>query len=153
MTWYYGTITWTDSSLDDLSDVIITSNPSVSNDYYNRQVVFRIIFITESSINGYHPYDAGDTSLAASQITAYSYSNGVHSITFYYARVDWTSGVDVGRIQFRYLNGTNKFRNLSAFDLVNVSSGTLSKATSTERYDMYNTWGGDITIHAKYTVS
>ena len=112
--------------------------------------MFRIIFISDSPITGYRPYDTSDVSVQTSQITSYTYNNGVHSITFFNTN-DWASSVYAGRIQLRYLDGTTMFQNLSAFDLVNVSSGTLSKATTTNRYDMYNVWGGNITVKSTYS--
>lgn len=145
--YYKGTITWTDESLGDLSDKIGV-NPT-SSSYRLKQTVFRIIFICYDQFSGYHPWDDGDSSTTGDQITGYSYNNGVHSITFYCA-TNWYDGLYSGRIQLRYLDGTTTFNNLSAFDLVNVSDGALSKATTTDRYDMYNVWGGDITIHAVY---
>ena len=149
VTWYYGTITWTDESIGDLTDKIFPNSPN--NGYLVTQSVFRIIFITDNSINGYHPLDANDGLTNYGQISDYSYNNGVHSITFWLNEVDWTGGfVYPGRIQFRYLDGVTTFNNLSAFDLVNVSGGSLSKATTTDRYDMYNAWDGDITLHALY---
>lgn len=150
-TFFYGTITWEDSSLGDLTDKIATNSPS--NNYRVKQTVFRIIFITYDSISGYHPWDDGDASAATNnnQISDYSYNNGVHSITFWADGVNWTGGsVYLGRIQFRYLDGVTTFNNLSAFDLVNVSGGSLSKATTTDRYNMYNVWNGDVTLHALY---
>lgn len=147
-TWYYGTITWTDESLGDLSDKIIVNSTSSSE--MKTQTVFRIIFIYASNIIGYHPMDTAESSQG--QITNYSYNNGVHSITFYLAGTDWTSGTYSGRIQFRYLDGVTTFNNLNAFDLVNVSGGLLSKKTTSIRYDMYNVWNNSITIHAQYSV-
>ena len=146
-TWYYGTLTWTDESLGDLSDKIIVNSTSYSG--MLRQTVCRIIFICDSNITGYHPMD---TDSSQGQITNYSYNNGVHSITFYFAGTDWTSGTYSGRIQFRYLNGVTTFNNLNAFDLVSVSEGSLSKNTTSDRYDMYNVWDNSITIHAQYGV-
>ena len=146
-TWYYGTLTWTDESLGDLSDKIIVNSTSYSG--MLRQTVCRIIFICDSNITGYHPMD---TDSSQGQITNYSYNNGVHSITFYFAGTDWTSGTYSGRIQFRYLNGITTFNNLNAFDLVSASGGLLSKNTTTDRYDMYNVWNNSITIHAQYSV-
>ena len=145
-TWYYGTLTWTDESLGDLSDKIIVNSTSYSS--MLRQTVCRIIFICDSNITGYHPMD---TDSSQGQITNYSYNNGVHSITFYFAGTDWTSGTYSGRIQFRYLNGITTFNNLNAFDLVSASGGSLSKNTTTDRYDMYNVWNNSITIHAQYS--
>lgn len=146
-TWYYGTITWTDESLGDLSDKIIVNSTSSSG--MLRQTVFRIIFICDSNITGYHPID---TDSSQGQITNYSYNNGVHSITFYYAGTNWTSYTFSGRIQFRYLDGVTTFNNLNAFDLVSASGGLLSKNTISIRYDMYNVWNNSITIHAQYSV-
>lgn len=146
-TYYKGTITWTDKSLGDLSDKIGV-NP-ISSSYRLKQTVFRIIFINSEQITGKHPWDDGDSSTTNNQITEYSYNNGVHSITFY-CTTDWYNGQYSGRIQFRYLDGTTTFNNLSAFDLIYVSGGSLSKATTTDRYDMYNAWNGDITLHALY---
>lgn len=145
-TWYYGTIEWTDESLGDLSS-LIQVNPTSSN-HLVQQTVFRIIFIT-GGINGYHPYDTGDSSENLGQITAYSYNNGVHSITFYRTK-NWWGFTGTGRIQFGYLDGTTAFNGLDAYDLILVNNGVLSKATTTDRYDMYNTYNGDITIHAEY---
>lgn len=148
-TYYYGTVTWVDESIGDLSDKIAV-NPTSSNTKIP-QTVFRIIFINSNSINGQHPYDTNDSSPKLAQITEYIYNNGVHSITFY-INTQWYNNASLaGRIQFRYLDGTTTFSNLNAFDLINVSSGTLSKITTTDRYDMYNVWNGDITIHAEYT--
>lgn len=147
-TWYYGTLTWTDESLGDLSDKIIVN--STSSSAAKRQIVFRIIFICNSNISGYHPMDTAESSQG--QITNYSYNNGVHSITFYFAGTNWTSGTFSGRIQFRYLDGVTIFNNLNAFDLVSVSEGSLSKNTTSDRYDMYNVWNNSITIHAQYSV-
>ena len=146
-TWYYGTITWTDESLGDLSDKIIVNSTSSSG--LIRQTVFRIIFICDSNISGYHPMD---TDSSQGQITDYSYNNGIHSITFYYAGTNWTSYTFSGRIQFRYLDGVTTFNNLNAFDLVSASGGLLSKNTTSIRYDMYNVWNNSITIHAQYSV-
>lgn len=145
-TWYYGTINWTDDSLGDLSS-LIQVNPTTSY-YLVQQTIFRIIFITVG-ITGFHPYDTGDSSENLGQITAYSYNNGVHSITFY-CTTNWWQYADIGRIQFRYLDGTTTFNGLDAYDLILVNNGVLSKATTTDRYYMYNTYNGDITIHAKY---
>lgn len=139
----YGTITWTDESLGDLSSKIDVNPPSSSS--MIPQSVFKIIFITDSSITGYSP-DVG-----AGQISDYTYNNGVHSITFYFAG-RWINQPYVGRIQFRYLDGVTKFNNLNAFDLISVSGGSLSKDTTTDRYDMYNVWNNSITIHAQYSV-
>jgi hypothetical protein len=138
-TWYYGTITWVDSSLRDLSgDIAISSlDARIIN-----QSVFRIIIIGGSAITGYLPEDPN-------AITSYSYNNGTHTLTFY-STDNWTASQYSGRIQLRYLDGVSTFKKLSAFDLVDVSSGTLSKATTTDRYDMYNVWNGDITVIAKY---
>lgn len=147
-TWYYGTITWTDESLGDLSDKIIVN--STSSSAMKTQTVFRIIFICDSNISGYHPMDTAESSQG--QITDYSYNNGVHSITFYLAGTNWTSGTFSGRIQFRYLDGVTIFNNLNAFDLVRASGGSLSKNTTSIRYDMYNVWNNSITIHAQYSV-
>ena len=147
-TWYYGTITWTDESLGDLSDKIIVN--STSSSAMKAQTVFRIIFIYDSNISGYHPMDTAESSQG--QITDYSYNNGVHSITFYFVGTNWTSGTFSGRIQFRYLDGVTTFNNLNAFDLVSASGGSLSKNTTSIRYDMYNVWNNSITIHAQYSV-
>jgi len=147
-TWYYGTITWTDESLGDLSDKIIVN--STSSSAMKTQTVFRIIFIYDSNISGYHPMDTAESSQG--QITDYSYNNGVHSITFYFLGTNWTSGTFSGRIQFRYLDGVTTFNNLNAFDLVSASGGSLSKNTTSIRYDMYNVWNDSITIHAQYSV-
>lgn len=145
-TWYYGTITWTDESLGDLSDKIAIS--SVETGPIIVQSVFRIIFIQGSEIVGYHPKESGEESYNA--ITGYSYNNGTHTITFYATSGDWTASQYAGRIQLRYLDGVSTFKKLSAFDLVDVSNGTLSKATTTDRYNMYDVWNGDITVIAKY---
>lgn len=139
--WFSATLTWTDSSIGDLSDKIVVSDKSCST--INVQTVLYILFITSGIIgyaaNEYYP------------IESYSYNNGVHSIRFYsYGTGDWYNRADAGRIQIRYLDGTTSFENLSAFDLVSVSSGTLSKDTTTDRYAMYNAWGGNITVKAKY---
>lgn len=144
-TWHYGTVTWTDESVGDLSDKI-SVNPPTSSGLVS-QTVLKIIFIT-NGISGYLPRDAAN--LNRGQISQYTYNNGVHTITFYTNEIRWYEYPDAGRIQFRYLDGSTTFNNLDAFDLVTVSSGTLSKATTTDRYDMYNTWNGDITVHAKY---
>lgn len=145
-TWYYGTIVWTDESLGDLSS-LIQVNPTSSN-HLVQQTVFRIIFIT-GGVTGYHAYDTSDSSEILNQITAYSYNNGEHSITFYSPQ-SWWGYTGTGRIQFRYLDGTTTFNGLDAYDLILVNNGVLSKATTTDRYDMYNTYNGDITIHAEY---
>lgn len=149
-TFYYGTVTWTDSSLEDLTDKI-----AVVNDLYSTAVqsVFRIIFINNSHISGYHPDDTIENS--SGYITEYTYNDGVHSITFYLNNVDWWYGQyqgSDGRIQIRYLNGTTTFNGLSAFDLINVSSiHAISKQTNTARYDMYQSWGGTLDIFAFYS--
>ncbi len=145
--WYYGTIEWTDESLGNLSSLILV-NPTSSN-YIVQQTVFRIIFIYDNYISGFHPYDTLDSSENVNQITAYSYNNGVHSITFYSTQ-NWLNSIYTGRIQFRYLDETTTFNGLDAYDLILVNNGALSKATTTDRYEMYNVYNGDITIHAKY---
>lgn len=143
--WYHGTITWTDETLGDLTDKI-TVTPLTSSDL-EHQTIFRIIFISDGEISGFHPSDTAENN--RSQITNYNYNNGTHSIEFY-SDSGWTFGIYAGRIQFRYLDGVTEFENLSTFDLVNISSGTLSKATSTDRFNMYNIWNGDVTIKAYY---
>jgi hypothetical protein len=145
--WYYGTIEWTDESLGNLSSLILV-NPTSSN-YIVQQTVFRIIFIYDNYISGFHPYDTEDSSENVNQITAYSYNNGVHSITFYSTQ-NWLNSIYTGRIQFRYLDGTTTFNGLDAYDLILVNNGALSKATTTDRYDMYNAWGGQISIKSYY---
>lgn len=147
--WYYGTLQWTDESLGDLSDKIVISDPSALD--MQPQSVFRIIFISSSTIGGYHPSDTTQENYGF--ISGYSYIGGVHTITLYFLNTNWIGGAYVGRIQFRYLDGVTTFKNLSAFDLINVSNGILSKATTTDRYDMYNAWNGDITVIAKYSGS
>ena len=105
-------------------------------------------------ITGYHPYDTGDSDESSpncNQISNYSYNNGVHSITFY-STSEWVNGTYSGRIQFRYLDGESIFHNLNAFDLVNCISGVLLKNTTSDRYFMYNTWGGTINLHANYSI-
>jgi hypothetical protein len=149
---YYATLTWEDESLGDLSDKIIIADPYDQNAGQTAQTVFRIVFITTDHINGYSPYYSGSQYLLANQISAYSYNNGTHQITFWNSSsTPWYSETYAGRIQFRYLDGVTKFENLNATELVSISSGTLSKDTTTDRYDMYNVWNGDITIHAEYT--
>lgn len=142
--WYYGTIAWTDETLGDLTDKI-TVTPLTASDP-EKQTIFRIIFISDGEISGYHPSDTVESNWG--QITNYNYSNGTHSIEFYSDYV-WLRTY-AGRLQFRYLDGVTKFENLSTFDLVDISSGTLSKATSTDRFNMYNVWNGDVTIKAYY---
>jgi hypothetical protein len=150
-TFYYATLTWEDSSLGDLSDKITIADPNDMNASRTMQTVFRIIFITYGNIAGYSPYYNGSQYLLGNQISAYSYNNGTHQITFWCSdRPPWYSETYAGRIQFRYLDGVTKFENLNATELVSISSGTLSKDTTTDRYDMYNAWGGDITLHAEY---
>lgn len=147
--WYYGTITWTDESLEDLSSKIKLADPSDPNDINVSQDVFRIIFITDG-ISGYSPkYDGYPV---GGQVTAYNYNNGVHTIT-YYDTTNWINGADSGRLHIRYLDDTTTFNNLSAFDLVTISNGVLSKDTTTDRYAMYNAWNGSITVNAKYIPS
>lgn len=143
--WFYGTLTWEDATLGDLTSKITTN--SASSGVLLRQQYFRIIFIYDG-ISGVHPSDTNETT--GNQITEYSYSNGVHSIRFYAQSTNWYTGTYAGRIQFRYLDGTTTFQNLSAFDLITASGGSLSKDTTTDRYDMYNTWAGNITVHALY---
>lgn len=147
--WYYGTISWTDESIGDLSGKIVTNPPSSNS--MAQQSVIRVHVIT-SGISGYHAYDTLDSSLGyyTGQISEYTYTNGVHSIAFW-LRVNWYTGSSyAGRIMLRYLDEITTFTGLNAFDLVNVSNGALSKATTTDRYDMYNTWAGNITVHALY---
>lgn len=155
-TFYYGKVTWTDSSLGDLTDKIAVS-PDLNT--ISTQSVFRIVFITTSSISGQHPKDTSEST--NNFITEYTYNNGVHSMTFYCYNYQWYQ-MDYqgtrGRIQLRYLDGTTTFKGLSAFDLVNVTSyHALEKATSTVRYDMYNAWcinyGGSIDLFACYSSS
>ena len=147
--WYYGTITWTDESLEDLSSKIKLADPSDPNDINVSQDVFRIIFITDG-ISGYSPkYDGYPV---GGQVTAYNYNNGVHTIT-YYDTTNWINGADSGRLHIRYLDDITTFNNLSAFDLVTISNGVLSKDTTTDRYAMYNAWNGSITVNAKYIPS
>jgi hypothetical protein len=142
--WYHGTITWTDETLGDLTDKI-TVTPLTASDL-EKQTIFRIIFISDGEISGYHPSDTVESNWG--QITNYNYNNGTHSIEFY-SDYPWLCTY-AGRIQFRYLDGVTEFENLSTFDLVNISSGTLSKATSTDRFNMYNAWNGEVTIKAYY---
>lgn len=150
---YYATLTWEDESLGDLSDKITIADPYDKNTSQTVQTVFRIIFITDTNITGYHPYDTGDQYLQANQISAYSYNNGIHQITFWSSNsTPWYSGSYAGRIQFRYLDGVTTFNNLNAFDLVSALGGSLSKNTTSVRYDMYNVWNNSITIHAQYSV-
>lgn len=150
---YYATLTWEDESLGDLSDKITIADPYDRDASQTVQTVFRIIFITDTNITGYHPYDTGDQTLQSNQISAYSYNNGIHQITFWNSNsTPWYSGSYAGCIQFRYLNGVTTFNNLNAFDLVSVSEGSLSKNTTSDRYDMYNVWNNSITIHAQYSV-
>lgn len=150
---YYATLTWEDESLGDLSDKITIADPDDRDASQTVQTVFRIIFITDTNITGYHPYDTGDQTLSSNKISAYSYNNGIHQITFWSSNsTPWYSGSYAGRIQFRYLDGVTTFNNLDAFDLVSVSDGSLSKDTTTDRYDMYNVWDGNITLHAQYNV-
>lgn len=150
---YYATLTWEDESLGDLSDKITIADPYDKNTSQTVQTVFRIIFITDTNITGYHPYDTGDQYLQANQISAYSYNNGIHQITFWSSNsTPWYSESYAGRIQFRYLDGVTTFNNLNAFDLVSVSEGSLSKNTTSDRYDMYNVWNNSITIHAQSSV-
>lgn len=144
-TWHYGTVTWTDESIGDLSNKIAVNPPTSSG--YLEQTVFKIVFIT-GGIAGYSPRDTSN--LNKGQISQYTYNNGVHSITFYTTDSKWYENTDAGRITLRYLNGTISFKYLSAFDLVNVSGGTLSKVTTTDRYDMYNTWNDSVTLNARY---
>ena len=150
-TWYYGTITWTDESIGDLSGKIITNPPS-SNTMVQQSTIRVHVITTDTGISGWHAYDTLDSSVdnGTGQISEYTYANGVHSITFW-LRMAWLAWLtDSCRIMIRYLDGTTTFTGLNAFDLVNVSDGALSKATTTDRYDMYDEWGGDITVHAVY---
>lgn len=144
-TWYYGVITWTDESVGDLTEKIAVSNFTQSA--ITPQSVFRIIFIFDGEITGWHPSDTLESNY--NFVSAYTYNNGVHSITFHSAE-PWTSGSYAGRIQFRYLDGVTTFKNLSAFDLIGVENGVLSILTTTDRFNMYNTWAGNLTIKAYY---
>lgn len=140
-TWFSATLTWHDDTLGDLSDKIATADPSGTE--RKTQEALYIIFIT-NGIAGYSPNQYY-------QISEYTYNNGTHSLTFYtYGTGEWYNQPGAGRIQIRYLDGTTTFDNLSAFDLVNVSNGSLSKDTTTDRYAMYNAWNGEITLKADY---
>lgn len=150
-TWFVGTITWYDPSLGDLSDKIRWRNPQ--NIGLDKQDVIRIWVITENHINGYGVYDTLMDQSVYRQVASYSYTNGTHSMKIYMGDVTNNpfDGALAGRIMIRYLDGTTTFNNLDAFDLINVSSGTLSKETTTDRYDMYSVWGGNITMKAGST--
>lgn len=152
-TWYYGTVTWEDPSLGDLTDKIAITDIDDENATLIQQNVFRIIFIKQEHISGIHPSDTSEST--NNFISAYSYNNGVHSMEFYAHSDQWYTysyqGSN-GRIQLRYLDGTTTFNGLSAFDLINVSNvHAISKQTNTARYDMYNNWGGTIDIFALYS--
>ena len=144
-TWYYGTVTWEDRSIGNLRSAIFVNPTSASA--LGQQTVFRIIFITGNKISGYHPWDAQDTTQSLMQITSYTYNNGVHSITFYSSN-SWFGTEFDGRLQIRYLDETVGFENLYADGIVSINNGVLQKDTTSDRYDMYNAYNGEIELSA-----
>lgn len=146
--YFYGTLTWTDRSLGDLTDKIAITN--LTDQSISLQSLFRIIFIY-SEITGYHP---SDTETNDNFISNYTYRDGEHSITFYCTVNAWidTQYPDIGRIQIRYLDGTTMFNGLSGFDLFDAPSfNILSKSTTTDRYGMYSSWNGFVKVYALYS--
>lgn len=141
--WHIGTLKWVDKSLGDLTNKILITDPSSGET--EQQALFRIIFIYDQEISGYHPGDLSEPN--NNFISNYSYTNGEHSITFYCTDNSWYTGVHSGRIQFRYLDGITKFRNLDATDLVSVPKGILT-LQDTARTKMYIDWGGNLTFKA-----
>lgn len=139
------TISWVDKSLGDLSDKITTGPNS-------RQWVFRIIFIIENEISGYHSNDTLED--YPIHILNYSYDSttGTHIIEFYTSLSYFATASDnyKGRIQIRYLDGKTPFTDLDAFDLVDVNDGVLSKPSSVREL-MYYVWGGDVYLKAYYS--